>query len=157
MRWRSGVLGTLLGAALACTGAGSAHAEEPTGPLGAANVVSPNMEISLSPINGGTHVCADATVAASGNFSVGINGARSDATQISAGGGSAPVTSYHYCTDIMKKAPGATIPAEYGWFYVYFIFQGGSNSTVTVRPGAVAATVAWAPGREDTYLKTTGG
>lgn len=157
MRWCGGSLAVLLGAVVALMPGGAAHAEEPTEPIGAADIVSPGMSITLTPISGGTRVCADATVAAAGSFSVGVNGVRSDATQISAGGGSAPVTTYHYCADIWKKAPGASEAAGYGTFYVYFVFQGGSNSTVTVRPGGIFGTVAWSPFHSDTYVKTTGG
>lgn len=132
----------------------AAFAEDPEGddPAGAAEVVSPSMSITYYAITGGTRVCFDGTAAAAGAWSFGITGARTNVAnlQVSGGGGSAPSTTFHACPNVYEDA-------DTGVALLHFEYQGGTNTTATVRPGALFGVIAWAPVGDNVYVSTTGG
>lgn len=132
----------------------AAFAENPGGddPASGAEVVAPVMSITYFTITGGTRVCFDGTAAAAGAWSFSITGARTNVVQpqVTGGGGSAPSTTFHACPNVYEDA-------DTGFAFVHFEYQGGSNATATVRPGALFGLIGWAPAGDNVYVSTTGG
>ena len=120
------------------------------------NVVSPDLHLSMQEVGSATHVCFWGTALVAGSWNMSIQGLRFDTahalpSQISAGAGLPPAKSFNVCRDITKDL------YDNGVFYVNGAYEGGTDSTATVRPGSLSGVTVWYTLGNDVHVETTGG
>lgn len=147
------VTASLLGSVVPAVGITAAYAEEPTNDP---TILAPSLSLSMLAMGTYTHVCFTGSAAAAGSWSMGVSGERYDTnhtlpSQISFGAGLPPSTYFHQCYDVTLDG------YQYGSFYAYGLFEGGTSGTTVARPGSLSGVTQWYPLGSDIHFQTTGG